>query len=249
MEIRALRKAANQAAFFLLVALCFATAQAGSFRVSPIRVDLSSTATSAALIVKNDGEDDVVVQLRALAWSQENGADAFTASNDILVSPPIITIPAGVEQIIRAGLRAKPDATTERAYRLFLQEVPPPPKPGFNGLQVALRVGIPVFVQPLKSPAAPALAWSLRRDKSGGPRLTLKNEGSAHVQVSDFKLFEPGKEEPFARDSLLVYVLPGQTRNWDLKTSTPVPKLPARVRLKAFTDAGEIDTEVELAEP
>ena len=67
------------------------------------------------------------------------------------MSPPIATIAPDKEQIIRVGLRRAPDKERELSYRLFLQEVPAPPKPGFQGLQVALRVGLPVFVQPKRS--------------------------------------------------------------------------------------------------
>jgi CBS domain containing-hemolysin-like protein len=44
---------------------------------------------------------------------------------------------------------SKPDPVNEIAYRLVLDEIPPPPEPGFKGLQVALKINFPIFVQPL----------------------------------------------------------------------------------------------------
>ena len=40
-------------------------------------------------------------------------------------------------QIIRIGLNRRVDKTQELAYRLYISEVPPPPKEGFTGLRIA----------------------------------------------------------------------------------------------------------------
>ena len=104
----------------------------GSFEVNPIRVDLAPQERSAALTVKNNGAESVVVQVSVLAWSQQDGRDVLSPTNEVLVSPPIATIAPDKEQIIRVGLRRAPDKERELSYRLFLQEVPAPPKPGYN---------------------------------------------------------------------------------------------------------------------
>ena len=124
----------------------------------PDRADSKASATRS-ITVRNDGEEPVVVQSSVLAWTQEDGKDIYASTTEALVTPPIMTIAAGAEQIVRVGLRRPPDPRSELAYRVFLQEVPPPPKPGFTGLQVALRVGLPVFVAP-GAPAARRLEWS-----------------------------------------------------------------------------------------
>ena len=51
------------------------SADAGSFRVSPVRVTLSTNQPISALTVKNDGTDPTTIQLQVLAWSQRNGED------------------------------------------------------------------------------------------------------------------------------------------------------------------------------
>jgi fimbrial chaperone protein len=236
--------------FFALLWLCSQTSTAGSFEVNPIRVDLSPKARSSAITVKNTGAEPVVVQSSAVAWSQEDGKDAYTATNEILVTPPIATIPPGGEQIIRAGLRRDPDARKELSYRLFLQEVPPPPKPGFQGLQVALRVGLPVFVQPRQGPATASLVWDVRLQSEDRIRVQLRNEGTGHIQISELGLFLPDREAPVAEVSSLTYVLPGQSRVWELKSQAPrLLKSTDRLRLKVSTDAGSIDTAIDLATP
>ena len=238
-------KAAAAAAFFLLIIPHAKIVAAGSFQVNPIRVDMSARVTAAALTIRNDGDEPVVVQLSVLAWSQELGEDKYGATNEALVTPPIATIAAGAQQIVRVGLRRPPDPRRELAFRLFLQEVPPPPKPDFNGLQVALRVSLPVFVAPL-APSTRQLAWAAKIGPDGAIRLTVRNTGNTHVQISDFELRPSDDEVPIAHEAGLAYALAGESREWLLRSLTARSKKATDLRLKAITDAGEIEAVVKL---
>src|SRR6266404_5758103 len=193
----------------LALSLAATEVPAGSFQVNPIRVDMAKGATTAAITVRNDGEDAIVVQSSIVGWSQDNGQEVYAPTTEALATPPIMTVPAGGEQIVRVGLRRAADPQHELTYRLYLQEVPPPPKPGFTGLQVALRVGLPVFVAPV-APGIRRLEWSAQIRPDGTIVLAAQNTGNAHVQVTDFELGLPGGVEPVAHESSLAYVLPGQ---------------------------------------
>jgi fimbrial chaperone protein len=229
-----------------LMAAGSAPALAGSFDVNPIRVDLTAQSRTSVVKVKNTGDDPVVVQINVQAWSQNAGKDVLTTTNDVIVSPPIATIPPGQEQIVRVGLRRAPDGQRELSYRMFLQEVPPPPRPGFQGLVVALRVGLPVFVQPRQVQAKAILAWNLDMAGPETAKLRLDNTGTGHIQVSTIELFRPSEKQPVAEFSGLAYVLPGQARDWELKLRDPSVRRGERLRMKVSTDAGSIETEIEL---
>lgn len=219
---------------------------AGSFDVNPIRVDLTPQMRSAAVTVRNSGDDPVVVQISVQAWSQSGGKDILTDTKDVIVSPPIATIPAGQAQIVRIGMRRAPDAQRELSYRMFLQEVPPPPRPGFQGLVVALRIGLPIFVQPRQGTGKAALVWNLDTSSPDTLKLKVDNKGTAHIQISTIELFRGSGNDAVADFSGLAYVLSGQTRDWDLKLRDPAIKRGERLRMKVSTDAGSIDTEIEL---
>lgn len=219
---------------------------AGSFDVNPIRVDLTPQMRSAAVTVRNSGDDPVVVQISVQAWSQSGGKDVLTDTKDVIVSPPIATIPAGQAQIVRIGMRRAPDAQRELSYRMFLQEVPPPPRPGFQGLVVALRIGLPIFVQPRQGTGKAALVWNLDTSSPDTLKLKVDNKGTAHIQISTIELFRGSGNDAVADFSGLAYVLSGQTRDWDLKLRDPAIKRGERLRMKVSTDAGSIDTEIEL---
>ena len=66
------------------------------------------------------------------------------------------------------------------------------------------------------------------------------------MQVTDFELGVPGTAEPLAHQTALAYVLPGERRLWKLTVPADRLKAVSVFRLKAFTDAGEIDTPVNV---
>lgn len=226
--------------FILLFLLWSPWTQAGSFSVSPVRVTLSTSAPISAITVQNDGKESVVVQLEAMAWAQQAGKDVYTPSSDILATPPIITIPAGGSQILRVGLRRTPDPQRELTYRMYLQEVPPPPKPGSTGVQVALRLGLPVFVAPVAEQPVAALVWGISRVHDGKHQVSLKNSGNSHVQVANFKLVSADGSD-LGTQQVAGYVLAGQTVNFQAK-DIKAPASGGQLRLVAQTDVGQIDS-------
>jgi fimbrial chaperone protein len=237
----------SRAALAILAVLVAAGARAGSFQVNPIRLDLSGAATSAAITVRNDGSEAVVVQASVLEWKQVGGNDVYAPTADALVTPPVATIPAGGEQVVRVGLRRPPDPRRELSYRVFVQEVPPPPEPGFAGLRVSLRLGVPVFVAPTTVASRP-LEWAARIGNDGTLRLSATNAGNSHHRITDFALRLPGDEAnaPVASISTVAYVLAGQTRDWEV--SAPLDRVHGvrELKVRAFIDAGETEAVVKL---
>jgi fimbrial chaperone protein len=223
--------------------------QAGAFQIDPVRVELAPGQLSAALMLRNDDNDTSIIRIEARAWSQKNGEDVFEATKEILVTPPIATIDAGAEQVVRVALRRPLNPEQELTYRIFLQEVPSPPRPGFNGLQVALRISIPVFAIPGSS-AIPKPAWKITyQAKEHALLIGATNEGNAHLQVQDFKILKPGIDTVLATQSISSYLLGGQRREWTIKLDPSVRISGTKLRLTAMTDAGSLDQELEINAP
>jgi fimbrial chaperone protein len=195
-------------------------ALAGSFKVNPVGLTLSAAHATGVVTVTNASESLTVVQLQVVAWSQEGGEDTYAPTRSLLATPPIFTLPVGGQQTVRVGLMTKQDAKLETAYRLFLQEVPPPSNSGAQGLQVLLRVGIPVFVEPTVV-TAPALHWSARRLSATEISVEVVNDGSAHVQIEKLKLSTNAQAKPLA-ERVGGYVLPGTHASWTLKLAAPL---------------------------
>ena len=231
------------------IALCLlapiAPALAADLGVDPVIVELGPKQQSATVTISNQSDQSTSIQIQAVAWSQRNGEDVYTPSKDLLVSPPIVTIGPKGEQIVRLALRRKADPARELSYRIYLQELPQQPAPGFTGLRFALRIGLPVFVKQPVEPA-PKMVWNVARMPDQFLKVTLHNQSSAHVQVSDFAFYVPGADKPIAGESGSTYVLAGQTREWRVKSDIPAPGPSGRVRLKANTDVGIVDTELAM---
>jgi fimbrial chaperone protein len=218
-------------------------AHAGSFSVNPVRVTLSAKQPVAAITVRNAGAEQAVIQLETHAWSQDQGRDVLVPTSEVLATPPIFTVPAGKTQILRVGLRRPSNATSETTYRLVLREVPQA-KPAMLGLQVALKISMPVFVIP-PAKVAPELQGKTTRTADGNIRVHLTNTGTAHVQVSkiDLELAQGGGS--VGAHTLAEYVLPGNTRSWTIKSASPAA-VGTKVRIKSATDAGAFELESAL---
>jgi fimbrial chaperone protein len=222
---------------------------AAEWNVDPVRVELSPQQQTAAIIVRNESDQPSSIQIEAVAWSQVNGLDVYTPTRELLVSPPIATIPPKTDQVIRVALRRSADPSKELAYRINLQELPTGQTAETTGVQVALRIGLPVFVQSEKGDAAPKMAWSVARVSDSQLRVQVRNHGNAHVQISDFSLRAAGTTQAVTSESASSYVLAGQTREWLLNTSPSQIIANGRLRLMAFTDADKVDTELVLGSP
>lgn len=228
-------------------------AGAGTFTISPLRVDFAQATGTAVLTVRNEEAAPVVVQADGLSWSQEGGRDALDPTRDLLISPAVFTLAPGGSQLIRVALRRAPDATRELSYRMTLQEVPQAANPGFTGLQVALRLSVPVFVAPT-APAVPEVSWTARQDTAGRTTLTAHNGGSANSRIQRFALKSADGKQTLFEQPGLAYVLPGASRQWTIdddnestRANPAVAIRPGAYRLEGNTDRGVFATELVVA--
>lgn len=223
--------------------ICAGAAPAGAFKISPLRIHLSSKVPSAVLTVHNAGTEASLMQLSVMAWSQAAGEDIYLPSQEVLVTPPIFTVPPDGVQIVRLALRRPPDARREIAYRLFLQEVP---TKSAQEIRVALRFAIPVFVAPSGKAPAPALAWRVLGTAPGAWRIEALNHGDAHVQVAGFTLSGANGTQ-LAQHRGMDYLLPEQARQWQVTPASAASAPPGtRVTIVAQTDAGEQHAEAPV---
>lgn len=212
---------------------------AGSFAVQPIRVELSERQSSAVIQVENNGDMPVTIQASSLAWSQADGKDQTTPTREIIVTPQIFRLNPGARQVLRVGTLRKPDPAQESAYRLLLEEIPPPPAADFKGLQVALRISMPVFLKPVAD-AREKIEATLAMDTPRQLRLTLSNSGKASAHFSELALFsEDAPDKVIAIQTGSNYVLPGQQREWQLKASAFDPD--KKMLIRARTHAGLVE--------
>ena len=196
----------------LLVLFAGACVHASSLTVSPTRIPLSGKHRAVTVRLLNLGNEPLTVQAHVVAWTLSENRDAYRDSDDVLLNPPIVTLEPQKPQLIRLGLRRPYLEGGEIAYRLIVEEVPPAPKPGVMGLRTILRITIPIFVAP---PGGERKQLDLNAERMpGGMKITATNNGNAHVQIRRLDLSPEASSDAPARQKVLDYLLPGQTRAW-----------------------------------
>jgi len=201
----------------------------------PIDPWLAADANATELWIQNQGNSATTMQVRIVRWKQEDGHERYTAQQDVVASPPIVTIGTGSKQLIRLIKQASVPAGIEQAYRIIVDEIPHPDakaEPAI-GLKLQMRYSIPLFVYgqgvpTIKEGAHHALAetqnLSWRVMQAGGqPALEVRNRGDVHVRLSQVALEQGGQKRTVA-EGLLGYVLPGSTRSWPVPAGVRQPE-------------------------
>lgn len=232
----------------LLVCFLYSPAShAGSFQVNPVRLELAAQEKTAVVRVLNTGDETVTIQSQLLAWSQQDGIDLLVPTREVLVSPPIFKLKPGATQIVRVGLLRQVDDHRELCYRLQIEEIPSPPAPDFKGLQVALRIGMPVFVKS-REKAAQDLHFSVSKPVNGNLDLSISNQGNAHAQL--YELTIQAKEgQTVAAHKNSLYILPGQRRSISFKNIDSANFGTDDLLVKVRTRAGSLESHAAFTTP
>ena len=186
-----------------------ASAYAGEWRVTPIRLTLERGARSAVVNVQNDSDAPMSFQIKAMEWAQDiRGEDRYTETAELIYFPKQLMIPAKEERTIRVGIKGTMGAR-EKTYRLFIEEVASPRQGTENEqtqIAVTIRFAVPLFI----SPAMEAVAGEIIEAKLHGGTLdtTLKNNGNVHFRVKLVSLS--------GMDSRGVTIFTQETNGWYL---------------------------------
>ena len=216
-------------------------ARAQALSVLPVNVHMAPGEQAATVTVSNEGTAQTSVQIRAYKWNQQGDQDELTPSNDVVVSPPIATIGAGENQVVRLILR-EPTRDREATYRIILDQIPPPAEPGV--VHVVLRMSIPIFAQP--TTRATADVQFHVEVKDGQTYLVGINDGLRHEAIRGIELKTSDGRALKAEGSVSPYILAGSTRHWKIDAPDAVPQSNDTFQLTAKSDAGAIEQQVKV---
>ena len=74
--------------------------------------------------MKPISKEGVAVQARVFRWSQVNGEDKLEKTEDVIISPPVLTVHGGAPSTFRLVRVAKTPVSGEETYRVLLDEIP-----------------------------------------------------------------------------------------------------------------------------
>ncbi len=206
-----------------LAGLCLAAAwlpdgaAAGQLKVSPIRLDLSAEQPLGVVTIANPGDTPVLLHLRLREWHHHGGRDVYSDSRELLLNPMIFKLQPQQEQIVRVGLVRSLGSERERAYRLFIQEVPTDRPQRKRRIATYLSISLPLFIAPDAAerdrPDRSILVWNLEPSQNGSLALQVENKGNLHAEVATLGLRRQSGA-PVATIDRRTYVLAGERRQW-----------------------------------
>lgn len=201
---------------------CGSGALATSLQVAPTRITIAADQGAAGLQVANSGADPIRVQVRVFRWWQEGGEDMLETTNALVVSPPMLQIAPGAEQLVRIVHTGAAPSGIEATYRVIVDELPlQTARQTGAGLRFALRYSIPVFVHGAAADSPEAVLQAQLRPGPGGSAVEVHNAGDGTAQLADLSIVDAnGRVHPVA-EGLSGYVMPGQTRRWPLAAGMP----------------------------
>jgi fimbrial chaperone protein len=188
---------------------------AATFTVDPTQISLSGRTGSALLTLRNESDDTLQFQLSVFAWGQSpSGEMQLEATDDIVFFPTLLTLKPKETRRVRIG-SATTQEVREKTYRIFVEELPPTGTTTGSGVRVLTKMGIPIFVRPVKEVATATL--NNLRQQDGALRFTLTNAGTVHVVPQSIKVRGlAGSNTAFDRELEGWYVLAGGRREFDM---------------------------------
>lgn len=206
---------ATFSSFLVLLVLVFpATGLSGEWRISPTRVDLDRDNRNGEITVRNDGDEKVNLQVKAVEWTQDqDGKDRYADTSELVFFPKMMSLAKDEEKVIRTGTRALP-VSREKTYRLMVQEIPEPRKTATPTVAIALKFSVPVFVKPLKDETKGELE---KLELSHGKlSARVRNTGTSHFRILSVTVTGKNRagEQTFSKSADGWYLLSGISRSY-----------------------------------
>jgi fimbrial chaperone protein len=237
-QIRLFALARACASILLIASPLLAAPQArasAAMQISPILIDLQAPAASGTLNVANQAPQPASVQVRVFRWTQAEGAETLTPTQDVVASPPFATIPSGSTLAIRVIRASTAPVVGEEAYRVVIDQLPESNRNGQVVVNMLLRQVLPAFFgAPDKTPSD--VNWSLRRMPKG-LALVARNAGDRRMRIGNDVLTFPGRRPIRLGGGLLGYVLGRSEMSWTIPHGE---SLGTTATLRAESDTGAV---------
>lgn len=205
------------------------------FSVSPVRLHLGERDRAVALRLGNQGQKELKLRAELYAWRQnEQGRDQLEPSDDLVMSPQLLRVPAQGEQVVRLILAGPRDPDRQMTYRLLLREERDVAPDATIGVPISLVLSLPIFVTPRV--ARHALECELQAQEGEQAAVRCRNPGRAHARIARLELND--EHTTVARFEGNLYLLPGAETRIPLAVEAGKTVGAAR-SLQALLDLGE----------
>ncbi len=210
-------------------------ASASNFTVTPTEVNLSASATSALVTLRNSSQLPLRFEVTLVSWSEdEHGKMRLDPSSDVTFFPKLVELAPGTSRNVRVGINAGAARDVEQSFRLFVEELPNQSAVAANAVALRTKVGIPVFVRPAK-PSRSAVIEGVSVE-NGKVLARVRNTGNLHISVETISVKGSGGSgaSTFTKEGPGWYVLPGATRIFEVPMTATECKSTTAVAVEVF---------------
>jgi fimbrial chaperone protein len=198
-------------------------AQAADFGVVPLKVLLSPSKATEVLQIHNNADQPLRLQIEGKSWSMDDTGWHLADTDDLIVSPELLTIPAHSEASLRVGSLV-PAGEKEAAYRVLLTEIRDSSQAPTNGLSLNVRtqISLPAFIDP--PGAAPKITLNSAERKGDDLRIGVGNkDGTARVdaQAATVELLDASGKTLDTINATTGYALGGASMFFEAKATKP----------------------------
>ena len=218
-----------RAAAFVAASSLSLSSWGGVFSVTPVRIFMSPRDRATAVTITNEGDQELVMQADIYTWKQKaDGSDDLALSDDLILAPPILKIPAKGRQVVRLAMITPPASPDQSTYRMILREVPEAhPADQKVQLQIALAFSLPVFITPPR--AKRDVSCTVSRVAPDTVAARCENRGNAYAQPRELTLAAADGAKLASAESA-AYLLPGTLRAYEIKgAGAAIPAGPAKL--------------------
>jgi fimbrial chaperone protein len=187
-------------------------AQAGSLQVEPVLVDVTAPGAASTVSLRNEGTTPISAQIRVFRWSLVDGKEKLEPTDEVVASPPSITLTPNGQYVTRIVRVSKQPVTGEESYRLLVDQLPDLSQQKNGTVNLLMRYSIPVFFG-ASNKKNPTVAWSyaIKGDKI---TLTARNDGERRLRISALTVRDAGGKTVSFGAGLAGYALGRSTISW-----------------------------------
>lgn len=197
---------------------------AATIRLSPVNVEILSNQNASSISLFNQSNESTDLQIRVFEWTQKNGQDQLTPTDEIAISPPFLKLQPNDSYNLRVVRINPAPVSGEKTYRIIIDELPKPidSRKAAQGVNVLLRSSLPVFV--VNKDAITKLNWKIDPNQEA-PSLNISNIGNRHALLSNLTLVDKteNKNYPIKVNTVNGYILAEQARRYSINNFTYQP--------------------------
>ena len=213
------------------------SSRAATLQIEPVLIDIAAPGAASTVSLRNEGTTPINVQIRVFQWSQIAGKENLEPTEDVVASPPAVTLAANGSYVARIVRVSKRPINGEESYRVLIDQLPATQQKRTSAVNLLVRYSIPVFFGASER-RDPAVAWSV--GVSGNKvKVTARNDGDRRLRVAALNLRNSkGKTVSFSK-GLVGYVLGRSTVAWTVPAGGFAADGP--VAISAQGDTGPVE--------